>query len=116
MADGSPKSEHCTCVRCSKVMENLAITTIGEDGFQPLGGLAFATRGHYGSAYFDPIDGTYLEIVICDECMRSEPMQRITYRSTPSLMPSVVRDDDLTEEELEEAKADLLEALTGSRK
>lgn len=37
--------------------------------FQPSGGLAFRTRGHYGSTFFDPMDGSGLEIAVCDECV-----------------------------------------------
>ena len=42
-----------------------------EDGDinQPYGGLAFQSEGHYGSTVFDPMDGTYLEVNICDECL-----------------------------------------------
>lgn len=37
--------------------------------FQPSGGLAFQTTGHYGSAFFDPMDGSRLEIAVCDQCV-----------------------------------------------
>jgi hypothetical protein len=40
-----------------------------EDISQPYDGLAFQSQGHYGSTVFDPMDGTYLEINICDECL-----------------------------------------------
>jgi hypothetical protein len=36
---------------------------------QPSGGVEFTTPGHYGSAVFDPMDGTYLAINICDRCL-----------------------------------------------
>lgn len=32
-------------------------------------GLHFRTYGHYGSTIFDPMDGTYLDVAICDECI-----------------------------------------------
>lgn len=52
------------CVKCDKSLENII-----RSGYQPLNGLAFQTEGHYGSAYFDQMNGTYLEIAICDECV-----------------------------------------------
>lgn len=36
---------------------------------QPSEGTAFMTYGHYGSTVFDPMDGTALEINICDSCL-----------------------------------------------
>lgn len=35
----------------------------------PIGGTAFRTYGHYGSSVFDPMDATFLEIAICDDCL-----------------------------------------------
>lgn len=38
---------------------------------QPSGGLYFRTFGNYGSTFFDPFrDSAFLEIAVCDECMR----------------------------------------------
>jgi len=36
----------------------------------PIGGTKFRTYGHYGSTVFDPMDASYLEIVVCDSCLR----------------------------------------------
>ena len=33
------------------------------------GGVSFHTHGNYGSTVFDPMNGTYLEIYICDDCL-----------------------------------------------
>lgn len=58
------------CVACRKPLENIS-TAFGSDAHQPYDGLAFHTYGHYGSTYFDPMDGeTYLELSICDECVK----------------------------------------------
>lgn len=54
----------CNCIKCGSKMDNIA-----ERGFQPMGGTAFSTSGHYGSTVFDPMDSTALEIVICDGCL-----------------------------------------------
>lgn len=54
------------CIVCSKTMES--VLPEGK-GIQPLGGLAFSSHGHYGSSYFDPMDGSFIEIAVCDECL-----------------------------------------------
>ncbi|MGN6775977.1 hypothetical protein [Rhizobium sp.] len=54
------------CIKCERGMEN-----ISSGCHQPNEGLGFHTRGHYGSAYFDPMDGSYLEISVCDECVKA---------------------------------------------
>jgi hypothetical protein len=57
-----------TCVVCKTELENLEWGD--EDHVQPLDGLAFSTRGHYGSGIFDPISSPeYIEIVVCDLCV-----------------------------------------------
>lgn len=48
-----------TCIKCEKQLQNIS------DGcHQPNDGLGFHTRGAYGSTYFDPMDGSYLEVTI----------------------------------------------------
>lgn len=69
--------ERLRCVKCAKPMQNIT-----DRGQQPLGGLAFSTRGHYGSAYFDPMDASYLEISICDKCVEEAERSGIVFRST----------------------------------
>ena len=53
------------CLSCSSNLKNIS----GKDGNQPSGGLCFSTEGHFGSAFFDPMDGSLLVINICDECL-----------------------------------------------
>ena len=36
---------------------------------QPYAATAFNTRGHYGSTFWDPLDGTMIEINVCDPCL-----------------------------------------------
>ena len=50
------------CIVCDKTLEMFA-------ELQPLGGLQFQTEGHYGSTFFDPMDGTRLIIAVCDPCL-----------------------------------------------
>jgi hypothetical protein len=72
----------CQCIRCGKPMKNFI-----EDrrGLQPIGGLAFQTRGHYGSAYFDPMPEfggppDFLEIAVCDACVETAEREGIAFR------------------------------------
>lgn len=57
----------CVCIVCKKSLGNI----MDERGFQPDCGLAFFTYGHYGSTLFDPMDGSAIEIAVCDDCIRS---------------------------------------------
>lgn len=41
------------------------------DEAQPYEGTNFTSHGHYGSTAFDPIDGSFLAINICDFCLQS---------------------------------------------
>lgn len=59
------------CIVCGRTLEN---ATRMPDGTglnynQPSEGLAFRSHGAYGSTAFDPMDGHYLEINICDTCL-----------------------------------------------
>lgn len=54
-----------SCLACGQQLEN-----IHEDcENQPSGGLAFRSYGHYGTTAFDPMDGSFIEITICDPCL-----------------------------------------------
>lgn len=55
-----------TCIVCKKDLENIDNEN---NGMQPSKGLAFQTQGHYGTTVFDPMDGSTLEITVCDPCM-----------------------------------------------
>lgn len=63
------------CFCCDKQMSNWIYDSPRPDGtnirvtVHPMGGLHFQTYGHYGSRVFDPMDGTALDIAICDECI-----------------------------------------------
>lgn len=56
-----------SCIVCSEALENVHI---GDEENQPYKGTCFFTYGHYGSTAFDPMDGTMLELNICDDCLR----------------------------------------------
>jgi hypothetical protein len=53
------------CVVCGIYLRNVW----DEAENQPKDGLAFSSRGHYGSTVFDPMDGTFIELNICDKCL-----------------------------------------------
>lgn len=55
------------CIVCKKPLEDV-LAREGEN--QPNNGLAFHSYGHYGTTVFDPMDGTYLEINVCDPCIK----------------------------------------------
>lgn len=53
------------CVKCNKELK-----TVFEGEVQPSKGLVFTTYGHYGSTYFDPLDGvSFIQIIVCDVCL-----------------------------------------------
>ena len=62
----TPQDETIRCVSCKKELRNINEL---QDGVQPIDGLAFHTRGHYGSGLYDPMDSTSLHLAICDECV-----------------------------------------------
>lgn len=67
-----------TCIKCEKQLQNIS------DGcHQPNDGLGFHTRGAYGSTYFDPMDGSYLEVTICDECVEEADKRGIIGHGKP---------------------------------
>lgn len=53
------------CIVCDKQLANVT----DDDENQPDKGLYFRTHGQYGSEEFDPMDGSILEICVCDECI-----------------------------------------------
>lgn len=54
------------CIVCGAVLKNVW----SDWDNQPEDGTAFRTHGHYGSTFFDPLDGQQIEINVCDACLR----------------------------------------------
>jgi hypothetical protein len=56
------------CVVCKKNLD-----PVHKDGFveQPWQANTFSTYGTYGSEYFDPLDGSFIYLNICDTCLES---------------------------------------------
>jgi hypothetical protein len=66
------------CIKCDKAMANI----LGPGkGHQPSEGLAFYSQGHYGSTFFDPMDGSYIEISVCDRCIENYDRRGLLFRS-----------------------------------
>ncbi len=59
------------CIVCDKALEN--VDEAAEN--QPHKGTTFTSGGHYGSTAFDPMNGEFLEINICDDCLRKRAEQ-----------------------------------------
>jgi hypothetical protein len=59
------------CIICETDVENWDIAyPENTKTVHPIGGTAFRTYGHYGSTVFDPMDASFLEIVICCSCLK----------------------------------------------
>lgn len=59
------------CIVCDKEVENWdEVYPEDDQRVHPINGTVFRTYGHYGSTVFDPMDASYLEVVVCDECLK----------------------------------------------
>jgi len=47
----------------------IELTNVEGSTNQPHDGVEFTSYGHYGSTFFDPIDGSALAINVCDACL-----------------------------------------------
>ena len=54
------------CIACGHELKQ-AIES--EDTNQPMRATCFTAGGQYGSTVFDPMNGDYLEINVCDTCL-----------------------------------------------
>jgi hypothetical protein len=68
------ENDAMNCIVCNNPLDPVDIHHGGQN--QPYGGLAFTSYGHYGGTAFDPMDGSYLEINICDKCLVSKSVLR----------------------------------------
>ena len=80
-----------SCIVCSRDFESAC----AEGDNQPYGGTTFITEGHYGSTVFDPMDGSFLEINVCDPCLveASKRRQVLTAQTTRNVfIPTLAGD------------------------
>lgn len=59
------------CFKCGKTLRNAS----AEEDNQPQEGTEFRTYGHYGSTFWDSLDGEELILNICDECLRKHTVR-----------------------------------------
>ena len=67
------RKDTINCFCCDKELQNMHYGSRLKDSYvyvHPMGGLHFQSFGHYGSTMFDPMDGTSIDIAICDECIK----------------------------------------------
>jgi hypothetical protein len=59
------------CIACGVVLESAIPGTPTERPInQPDKGTVFTTHGQYGSTFFDEMTGWFVEITVCDDCLR----------------------------------------------
>lgn len=54
------------CIACGRELRNVDDDV---EVNQPNNGTAFTSHGHYGSTAYDPMDGHYIEVNVCDLCL-----------------------------------------------
>lgn len=52
------------CIVCDKELDHFA-----DEKWHPINAVHFYSYGHYGSTHFDPMDGSSLNIAVCDDCL-----------------------------------------------
>jgi hypothetical protein len=86
------------CIACGRELHNVDDMA----GNQPYNGTAFTTHGHYGSTIYDPMDGHYLEINVCDACLALHPERALEGRDRRPVMEDgvIVRFEDVEWQEM----------------
>jgi hypothetical protein len=58
------------CVVCGRVLDPVFAEVMDDSGYiQPGDANTLTGRGTYGSTVFDPLDGSHVEVNICDKCL-----------------------------------------------
>ena len=63
------------CIVCGRELFNVVEGSVN----QPSDGLSFSSHGAYGSTVFDPMDGSHLEINVCDKCLMRQGDRKRVY-------------------------------------
>lgn len=68
------------CIVCGEVLRDTEVSE--EHNVIPYDGITFEGHGNYGSRLFDPLDGSYLIMVLCDSCAkeRGDRIIHIAYK------------------------------------
>jgi len=69
------------CICCGKELES----AMGDGANnQPYAGTVFHSYGHYGSTIFDPMDGSFIELNVCDDCLKERAsLRRVAFKKVP---------------------------------
>lgn len=68
-------SKQLPCIVCDKALK----PAIYDDINQPSRATTFISYGQYGSTFFDPMDGSYLELNVCDVCLERKRDYLLTH-------------------------------------
>lgn len=69
--DAQPNSNSIPCVICAKILDSEFLDVHDIKARWVYGGAYFYGDGNYGSRVLDEDDGSFLYLVICDECLIS---------------------------------------------
>lgn len=67
----SPRSDApLACIVCKKALASIFTNPVDDGHYvQPSKACTFESYGIFGSEVFDPMDGSYLILNVCDECL-----------------------------------------------
>ena len=65
------------CLLCQRALNSVGFGS--RELNQPAEAVTFTAHGQYGSTMFDPMDGTKLQVNICDSCLRVAARQQLVY-------------------------------------
>lgn len=71
------------CFKCGKHLES-AFPPEHTDNNQPYAGTTFVSHGHYGSTVFDEMSDSYLELNLCDDCLRANASEVLRVTPIPA--------------------------------
>jgi len=99
--------ETLSCICCGAALPNI----MAGRGIQPMGGVAFLSHGHFGSSVFDPMDGSIIQIVLCDPCLSEKGWHPADLPRKRSEAPGPEGEEEITTEMLDP----LLGRVSGQR-
>lgn len=87
------------CFTCGRLLKSVWPDSL-DDEQQADDACYFRSHGQYGSTVFDPYDSTYLEINICDDCLRAHPERALIckpeiHRSRHSAIWTLLNNDEV---------------------
>ena len=58
------------CIVCGRALDPIFPEHMNDDDYvQPADAISLTGHGIYGSKVFDPMDGSYVSVNICDDCL-----------------------------------------------